>query len=89
MNVGRAIQDRKQEVGSWTCTGSWSQRVRCFFLGKLGWGGGVTLLFFGGGGMREEEVELYYTILLKKLTKTSEIPELFRTLHSYAIFSQS
>lgn len=68
MNVGRAIHDRKQEVGSWTCTGSWSQRVRCFFFAGVG-GGGVTLLFVVGE-MRGEEVELYYTIPLKKLTKT-------------------
>lgn len=41
----------------------------CAAFFSLGWGGGVTLLFVVGE-MRGEEVELYYTIPLKKLTKT-------------------
>ena len=56
MNVGRAIHDRKQEVGSWTCTGSWSQRCAAFFFGGVGGGEGDTAFLVGE--MRVEEVEL-------------------------------
>ena len=69
MNVGRAIHDRKQEVGSWTCTGSWSQRVRCFFFGGMGGGEGDTAFFGGGDEGRGRGVIVYYS--LKKTDQNS------------------